>query len=94
VTIILDENILRQLVPVYGDLVERVWRTWYLEDAVACVFCSRFGIDAIEASSDYILNWKGDKQALLNRLKRIRHCSAGIITDMEKLTGKSVVFPI
>jgi antirestriction protein ArdC len=63
-------------------------------DSVACVVCSRFGIDAIEASSDYILNWKGDKQALLSRLERIRQCAAGIITEMEKLMGKSVVFPV
>lgn len=56
-------------------------------DSVACVVCSRFGIDAIEASSDYILNWKGDKQALLNRLERIRHCSGEIIDAMESTAG-------
>ncbi len=55
-------------------------------EAVACVVCERFSVQAIQASSDYIRLWEGDKNKLLNRLEKIRRCASTIITQIESLT--------
>ncbi len=52
-------------------------------DAVACVVCERFGIDAIQSSADYIKNWDGNKDSLFERLERIRQCASTIIQSIE-----------
>ncbi len=54
-------------------------------EAVACVVCERFGVQTIQASSDYIRLWEGDKTKLLNRLEKIRRCASTIITQIESL---------
>ncbi len=53
-------------------------------DAVACVVSEHFGINAIQSSSDYILSWKGDKNALMRSFEKIRHCASGMIEEIEK----------
>ena len=52
-------------------------------DAVACVVCESFGIEAIESSSDYIQFWNGDKKVLMERFERIRTCASEIIEGIE-----------
>jgi hypothetical protein len=60
-------------------------RTQELEaDAVACVVCERFGLQAITTSADYIQTWDGNKKALMQQLERIRLCASGIIQAMEQ----------
>ncbi len=55
-------------------------------DSAACVVCERFGLNAIQASADYIQIWNGDKRILLQRLDRIRSCASQIIQAIEKET--------
>lgn len=52
-------------------------------DAVACVVCERFGLEAIEASADYIFNWKGSKASLFDRMEWIRACASLIIQSLD-----------
>lgn len=54
-------------------------------DAIACVVCERFGLEAINASADYIVNWKGCKDSLLQRMETIRSCASTIIQNLEDL---------
>ena len=57
-------------------------------EAVACVVCERFGVQTIQASSDYIRLWEGDKTKLLNRLEKIRRCASTTITQIESLANE------
>ena len=52
-------------------------------DAVACVVSERFGIQALQASADYIKLWDGNKSKLLERMEQIRICSQEIIRKIE-----------
>lgn len=51
-------------------------------DAVACVVCENFGINAIESNADYIKLWDGDKEKLLATIGRIRECTNIIIEKL------------
>lgn len=52
-------------------------------DAAACVVCEHFGLQALQASSDYIQMWKGDKKSLITKMDRIRKCASKIIQAIE-----------
>lgn len=70
-------------------------RTQELEaDAVACVVCERFGLQAITASADYIQTWDGNKKALMQQLERIRKCASDIIQAMEQSMGEDQPEPM
>ncbi len=55
-------------------------------DAVACVVCEHYDIQAIQSSSDYIKNWNGDRKTLFEQFERIRKSASDIISCMENLS--------
>jgi antirestriction protein ArdC len=56
-------------------------------EAVACVVCHAFGIDAIYRSRDYIHLWDGTRETLILSLDAIQRTASGIISRLDQQSG-------